>query len=353
MYGVIGDVHLGVRPYDDHRRALEVVEAFEQALDALSDMPLILIQELFDSTIVPNWVHKKLLKLKEANRKQHWLILGGNHDSTKTYDSVSALDAFAEAYNVTVVNSHTVETIHTSEACVLCIPHMRSQTEFLNAVDGVLASSQRWDACMIHSMLDSKLDLGPNDLNVDLGRVLRLSHQCGRIWVGHEHKPKEVEANKVYQVGSTIELDFGELGPRYVYRVEDGTVNKVKVTAGRPMVKLQHDWIGPIPLLTTLDSLNNEVIYKIEINGVPAEEYSAAVNVCNTASQKPGLKIFDIRKLGHTELKVTAINAQFNLLSEFDLFAKEANLEQAAGMRQLLMESIERTLLEDEEAPAC
>lgn len=351
MYGVIGDVHLGVRPYDDHRRALEVVEAFAQALDKLSDMPLILIQELFDSTVIPNWIYKRLLSLKETHRQQHWLILGGNHDSTKTYDSVSALDAFAEVYNVTVVNSHTPETVVLDNVRTLCIPHMRSQTEFIKAVDDVLASGVRWDACMLHSMLDSKLDLGPNDLNIDLGRVLKLSHQCGRVWLGHEHGPKEVEPNKVYQVGSTIELDFGELGTRYVYRVEDGTVNKVKLSVGRPMIKVQYDWAGPVHLLTMLDALNAEAIYKIEINGVPAEEYSAAMNVCE-AYRGQGLKIFDIRKLGQVELKVTAINAQFNLLAEFDLFAAEADLNEASEMRIRLLEAIEQTLIEDEEAPA-
>lgn len=350
MYGVIGDVHLGAKPYDDHRRALEIVDAFELALDKLSDMPLILIQELFDSTVIPNWIYKRLLYLKEVHRDQRWLILGGNHDSTKTYDSVSALDAFAEIYNVEVVNSHEAKTVSIVGTDVLCIPHMRSQTEFLTAIDDLLATNQRWDACMLHAMLDSKLDLGPNDLNLDLGRVLRLSHQCGRVWLGHEHKPKEVEPNKVYQTGSTLELDFGELGPRYVYRVEDGVVNKVKLASGRPMIKLQYDWTGPVPLLTMLDTLNTEAIYKIEINGVPVEEYSAAVNVCD-AYRGTGLKIFDIRKLGQVELKVTAIKAQFNLLTEFDLFAAEAQLDDADEMRVRLVEAIEQTLIEDEEAP--
>lgn len=352
MYGVIGDAHLGVKPYDDSARALEVINALEQGLSLLEDEPVVLMQELFDSTVIPNWVYKALLKLKERHRDQKWVVLGGNHDSTKTYDSVSALDAFSEVHNVYIANSHKVETICIDNLRVLCIPHMRSQIEFIKAVDDILYTSLRWDACMLHAMLDSKLDLGPNDLNIDSDRVIRLSQQCGRVWVGHEHKPKEVVPDKVYQVGSTLELDFGELGPRFVYRVNNG-VSKLRLHCGRPMIKLQYDWVGPVQLLQALESLKDEVIYKLEINGVPAEDYSAAVNVCNTASQKPGLKIFDIRKLGHTELKVTAINAQFNLLTEFDLFAQEANLEQAAGMRQLLMESIERTLLEDEEAPAC
>lgn len=351
MYGVIGDIHLGVKPYDDAMRGLEAIEALDKALELLADLPVVLMQELFDSTIVPNWVYKALLRLKEKHRSQIWIIDGGNHDSTKTYDSVSALDAFAELHNVFVVNSHKPETVQINNLSILCIPHMRSQVEFLTAVDDILRTSQRWDACMIHSMVDSKLDLGPNDLNIDTDRLNRLSHQCARIWLGHEHKPKEIIPGKVYMTGSTLELGFGELGIRYVYRIEGGVVNKVKLQVGRPMIKLQYDWVGPVQLLQALDTLKDNAIYKIEINGVPVEEYSAAVNVCSTIDPKSGLKIFDIRKLGHKELKVTAINAQFNMLTEFELFAEEAQLEHAVDMRLLLTEAIAQTLTEDEEVP--
>lgn len=348
-YGCIGDVHLGFKAYDTDQRSRETLDTFKEAVELLRDCPVILIQELFDETVIPNWIKKELLKLKEDYRDQVWVVLGGNHDSTKTYSSVSMLDAFAEVHNVEVVNSHEPIVICVKGIHILCVPHMKSQKAFLEALDQYCAMGCTWDAAMLHCMVNSKLDLGPNDLNIDTKRLELLASKCNHVWLGHEHTPWQPMAN-VYMLGSILEFDFGQLGPKYVYKVEDTQITKIRIPQPRPMIQHEWDWTGPVKAMQDLQALDADCIHKVIYNNIPVEEASTASSTVNLfESQYDGTIIFDLRKLGHKELKVTAIDASLDLLEEFDIFA-EANGIASEEMKSRLEEAILLTLTEDEEA---
>lgn len=349
-YGVIGDVHLGFKAYDTDQRSRETLDTFRKSVELLKDCPVLLIQELFDETVVPNWIKKELLKLKDDYREQRWIVLGGNHDSTKTYSSVSMLDAFAEVYNVEVVNSHEPAVVGAKGLHVLCVPHMRSQEEFLSSIDHLPGSS--WDAVMLHCMVNSGLDLGPNDLNLDTPRLERLCAQAKHVWIGHEHSPWQPTANS-YVTGSIMEFDFGQLGPKFVYEVKDTQVTKILIPQPRKMLQHERDWTGPVQAMQYLQALEPGCIHKVIYNNIPVEEASMASNTVNLFStQYDGTVLFDLRKLGHKELKVTAIDASLNLIEEFQLFANANSVPHEEEMFNRLEEAIALTILEDEEAAA-
>lgn len=351
-YGVIGDVHLGFKAYETDQRSREVIDTFKVAVDLLKDCPVLLIQELFDETVVPNWVKKELLKIKEDNRDQVWVVLGGNHDSTKTYSSVSMLDAFAEVHNVEVVNSHESMVVCAKGLNVLCIPHMRSQKEFLESLDRLLVSDFRWDAIALHCMVNSKLDLGPNDLNIDMQHLEFLSSRAKHVWLGHEHTPWQPTAN-AYVTGAIMEFDFGQLGPKYVYSVEETTVTKILIPQPRKMLQHEWEWSGPVQAMQALQALEPGCIHKVIYNSIPVEEASLAANATSLfAAQYDGTILFDLRKLGHRELKVTAIDASLNLMEEFEVFAESNDIQAQAEMQARLEEAIALTISEDEEAAA-
>jgi len=349
-YGVIGDAHLGFKAYDTERRTEEVSQTFAVAVGLLSHLPVIVIPgDLMDDTTCPNWVKRDLLALKEKHRDQIWVIDGGNHDSTKTYSSVSVLDAFAEVHNVIVVNHFLPKELHVNGLHILAIPHTKSQEDFLGAIDLLLATDHKWDICLLHCMVASGLDLSPNDLNIDMERLSLLSKRCGHIWIGHQHGV-EKHLENVYIPGGTVEFNFGELGTKYVYEVEDGCVCKHVIPQPRKLIQQVLEWDGPINLMNQLRGLSTDSIYKLIVDHIPAEEYSGAKSAMDVVvSQFKGDIIYSLNKTGHVEVQVTEINASFDLLEEFEIFVDQNNIPAVDDMRARLEDAVSELLSEDED----
>lgn len=344
-YGLIGDAHQGFKAYGSDLRTQETIDVLAQGLSLLKDKPIVLFAgDFFDDTVVPNWVKKQIIALKELYHNQEWVILGGNHDSTKTYSSVSALDVLGEVNNITVVNSHKIETIDICGLSILCIPHVRSQKEFLDSIDNLIASEMSWDIALLHCLVGSALDLSPNDLNIDLYRLDLLSQKVGTIWIGHQHQPVEVIPGKVFIPGSILEFDFGQLGDKFVYGPEP-----LKLEQPRKMVRMDLDCpTSPIEFVSSM-KLTEDSIYRVDINNIPAEDYSNIKGACDLIeSQFKGDVLFNLYKLGHKELQVTAIDARFDLLEEFDNFCIDNNIE-VGRKKDLLKDAIAEVLVEEED----
>ena len=344
-YGVIGDAHLNFKAYDTDRRTEETSAVFASAVGLLSHLPVIFIPgDLFDDTTCSNWVKRDLLALKEKHADQIWVIDGGNHDSTKTYSSVSVLDAFAEIHNVVVVNNFLPKELHVNGLHVLAIPHTRSQEAFLDAIDLLLATDRKWDVCLLHCMVGSGLDLSPNDLNIDLERLDSLANRCGHIWIGHQHGV-ERPLDNVYIPGGTMEFNFGELGKKYVYEVA-----KHVIPQPREMKQVELDWEGPVKLLDTFRGMSETAIYKIILDGIPAEDYSNAKSAMDViVSQFKGDIIYNLNKTGHVEVQVTEINASFDLLDEFEIFVEANSVPSSEDMRSRLTDAVSELLSEEED----
>lgn len=345
-YGLVGDAHQGFKAYNSERRTQEAINVLTQGLALLKDKPTVLFAgDFFDDTSIPNWVKKQIIALKEQYKEQEWLILGGNHDSTKTYSSVSALDVLGEVANITVVNSHKMETVELGGNRILCIPHVKSQTEYLKLLDDCIAADDEWDIALLHSLVDSGLDLGPNDLNLDLYRLDLLSQKVSTIWIGHQHQPVELIQGKAYIPGSIMEFDFGQLGEKFVY-TNDGPLSLVQP---RKMVRMEMECpTSPIEFVATL-KLEEDSIYRIDIKSIPIEDYSNIKAACDLIEdQFKGDVMFNLYKLGHKELQVTAIDARFDLLDEFDQFCIDNSIE-PGRMKSILSDAVAEVTMEEED----
>ncbi len=338
-YGVIGDVHLGFKAYGTDRRTKEIFTSFEAALTILKDKPVIFLPgDLFDETTCSNWVERDLFALKEKFKDQLWVIDGGNHDSTKTYSSVSVLDTFAEVNNVIVINSFKPEVLDVMGLKVLAIPHMKSQDDFLECLDSL---DDKYDVALLHCLVDSNLDLSPNDLNIDNARLKRLAALCDRVWIGHQHKAEQILPNVIIP-GGVIEFAFGEVGTKYCYT----RTEKFAIPQTRQLVQLKLEWTGPTDLLNL--SLNKDNIYKIIMDDIPAEEFSTVkATISLLQSQFDGDIIDRLTKHGHVEVKVTEIQASFNLLEEFKSFT-EANDLDYDRMLPLLEDAVSEATAEED-----
>lgn len=329
-YGVIGDAHLGFKAYDSAVRTEECTWCFEQAVKLLYDKgirTIFQVGDLIDDTTWPNWVEKSAHAVFNKYSDVNFIILGGNHDSTKTYTSVSALDVLEERHNITIHNSFKIEYGNG----YIAIPHMKSQKEFREAV---LSIDTHVDMCMLHSMTLSKLELGPNDLNIDQEMLDHLAKYCEKVFIGHQHSPVII-SDKVYITGSTMELNFGELGPRFVYIVDEAYgVELVPIPQPRLMERIDISWSGVNDLLDRLHDLSPTTIYKIVVNYLPHSEYSiclaAIESVCVNFS---GDLIYDLIKVGHEEIEISTIDANFDLITEFKHYCDDvkalAYLEEA------------------------
>jgi len=350
MYGVIGDAHNGFKAYDSNRRTEEGIWVFEKAIELLYNAGVRVIYlpgDLIDDTVWPNWVEKKVLYLFRIYPDVTFVILGGNHDSTKTYSSVSALDVLEERNNVIVINSFTPQEFTVGNNKVLAIPHMKSQREFR---EYILSIDDIYDVCMLHAMVYSKLALGPNDLNIDEEMMANLEKHCARIWIGHQHSPVII-SNKTVITGSTFELNFGEIGPRYVYVCkDDGALELIQIPQPRLMERIDIYWAGINDLLDRVSNLDLGTIYKVVINGVPSSEYSACLAAIDTVCRGfEGDLIYDIIKTGHEEVEISTIDASFDLQQEFKSFCED-NAYDYDSLADYLDDAVSVLASEDEDS---
>lgn len=333
-WGVIGDAHLGFKAYNSSKRTEECIWCFEQAVKLLYEAgvrKIFQVGDLIDDTIWPNWVEKRAHAIFNTYSDVEFIILGGNHDSTKTYTSVSALDVLEERPNITVINNFAPYM----DDELLAIPHMKSQKEFREAV---LAVDSYHEICILHSMTLCKLDLGPNDLNIDQEMLDHLMKHCKRIYIGHQHVPIIVN-DQVIITGSTMELNFGELGPRYVYL---STGELIPIPQPRLMERIDISWSGVNDLLDRLHNLNEDCIYKVVVNYLPHTEYSICLAAIESVNFNGDL-IYDLIKVGHDEVEISTIDANFDLITEFNHFCSEP------GMVNYLEEAIAELVGEEDD----
>ena len=322
-YGVIGDAHLGFKAYDSTRRTEEGLWVFEKTIGLLYNAgvrTIFLPGDLIDDTIWSNWVEKRALYLFRIYPDVKFIILGGNHDSTKTYSSVSALDVLEERNNVVVINDFTARSFTVDSLRVLAIPHMKSQAEFKSVVMNLTGD---YDVCLLHSMVYSKLDLGPNDLNIDEVMMDKIKKHCKHTWIGHQHSPVILD-DQVIITGSIFELNFGEIGPRFCYVMDEGKLELVPIPQPRSLERIDIIWSGINDLLDRLSNLDKDTIYKVVVSGLPHTEYSSCQAAMETVvSGFEGDLIYDLIKTGHNEVNISTIDASFDLKHEFKLFCED------------------------------
>lgn len=332
-YGVIGDAHQAFKAYDSNRRTEECIWVFEKAVELLYNAgvrTIFQVGDLIDDTVWPNWVEKRVNAIFKLYPDVKFIILGGNHDSTKTYASVSALDVLEERANIVVINDFAARTFAVDSLNVLAIPHMKSQREFRETVLNIDDRHGQYDIIMLHSMVYSKLDLSPNDLNIDDQMMDSLVKHGKRIFIGHQHTPVILN-DQVVITGSTMELNFGELGPRYVYVVEDdNSLDLLPIPQPRSMERIDINWSGISDLLDRFHILDSNTIYKVVVSNLPHSEYSACLAAIETVvSGFEGDLIYDLIKIGHEEVEISTIDASFDLVTEFKHFCEDNDYDYA------------------------
>lgn len=338
---VIGDAHLGFKGVWTQDEVLFMfTKVVRDAIAAHCEL-IYMPGDLLDDTQLTNDQLRQLVAFFEDAKKAgvHFRILRGNHDSTRTYSATPAIDILGELDNVWLSPAFMPQV----EDNCLFVPHMKSQTEFLQCIDALIESSQCWGMAFLHCAIAPAFSGGPNDMSIDMDRLKQLAAKCNYVFVGHEHMPKSFLHN-VYRVGSTMEFSFGELGQRYWYIV-DGTVKAVPITPLRPMAEKKFTW--PFDVQEVLKELREGVIWKLKLLEVPAEEYK---NVRIWMDTLDSSVIWEIQKVGEkTVQEIKAIEARVDIRDEFELYTQENGIEGEAAdhMREVLHAALREVEIEE------
>ena len=338
---IIGDAHLGFKGVWTQDEVLGMFATIVRAAIAVGCVEIYTPGDLLDDTQLTNDQLRQLVALFEDAKKSgvHFRVLRGNHDSTKTYSATPAIDVLGELDSVWLSPAFMPSVKDGN----LFVPHMKSQTEFLAAIDTLLASDRRWDLAFLHCAIAPAFPGGPNDMSIDMDRLEQLASRCNFVFVGHEHSPKQFRDN-IFRVGSTMEFSFGELGQRYWYIVDDH-VQMMPIEPLRRLVERKVTW--PFDIQDVIKDLDPGVTWKLKLLEVPAEEYK---NVRVWMDTIDDTVVWEIQKVGGKELvEIRAVEARVDIRDEFELFVAEHGIEGEAvdHMREVLHAALREVEIEE------
>jgi hypothetical protein len=257
-------------------------------------------------------------------------ILGGNHDSTKTYSRVCSLDVLAELPNVRVINGFAPQTFELDDGSVVkFIPHMRSQEEFAAAIE----TSECGEYVILHAQHGDRPPYmtGSNDLFLTAELADILEDRFAYAFMGHVHKPK-VWRKTIYQTGAIQAMGPKEMGPHYVYEVELESAEPRKIdTNFHDWATYRSNWNSNATLADFLEQLqkfSHEVVFWY-LDGVPEAQLRtlrAAYDAWVDESERIVLVYFDTPLVEEGIEDIQYYDMSFNVRTELHLFAEESEM---------------------------
>lgn len=360
----IPDSQLGIRRYADSRRwkntvydhAFDVFEAMVE-LAILKDAELIVQPgDLLQSVSLDDEGWLRLLRSIERARRHgiKFVLLGGNHDSVKSYERVGTLDALAGLTGVHVINSFRPDVVDFGGFRVGGIPHMKSQDLFLAACNGW---DEEVDILLLHCSLGVTERYGPNDMQLPFNMLDSLSSHAQVMFIGHEHQFREVEDGRIFQTGSTMPFSFSEVGQKYALYwtgVSHTPVEKLPITPIIHFKEVEREWHN---LDAFMSMLNTRVkwpnhILRFTVTDIPPKDFLVARTMADAVAESSPLPmLFKLVKKGELALESIGIeSATFDLLAEWDAYAAELKLSDVAAkqLRGYVEDALVLSLGEDD-----
>lgn len=339
----IPDSQLGIRRYADDRRwknvvynhAFDVFEAMVE-LAILKEAELIVqAGDLLQNVSLDDEGWLRLLRVIERARRRgiKFVLLGGNHDSVKSYERVGTLDALAGLTDVHVINSFSPGVVDFGGFKVGGIPHMKSQNLFLEACNNW---NTEVDVLLLHCSLGVTEKFGPNDMQLPF-EMFGLFNHSKVTFIGHEHQFREVVNGSVFQTGSTMPFSFSEVGQKYAlyYDPSKGPVEKLPIVPVVFFREIEQAWQDVDSFMAMLNTRVQwpSHILRFTVTGIPPEQFPVAKAMADAVAESSPLPIlFKLTKKGELSINsIGTVSTTFDLLAEWDGYAAELNLPAAAA----------------------
>jgi len=378
----VPDAHIDLKRYETRRvwdgaMTEDAFKAFEFCVDLAIQQNVQLLTcagDLFTGISLSDKAWERVIAAFERLRKANIgaVILGGNHDSVRTYYRRSSLDALGALSHVHVINGFQPEVFEFGDIKVGGIPHMKNAAKYINAAKNW---EEQVDVLLLHCLIGDYSDgkkMGPNDMWLPPEMVQRLKAFSKLIFIGHEHRFNRFMPG-VWQTGATMPMSFSELGEKYalvwdtnpnvnLYEVPEkllpyGVASEVPIPSPRAFYDYEREWKGRDEFAKLLNErrTDSRCAFRFRIHGIPSEEFplakvmSEAVSAAADAAQ---ILVFDLRKKDEQTLEdVTHEQAHFDLLTEFEEFCEKQKIskEERESMGQMLAEALLAIEAEEED----
>jgi len=367
----IPDAHLGARRYGKNKRWDTIVydaafntfsSIISQAIDPFGVDAITVSGDMLDKISVDDAGWMRLLTEVERLRKAgiQLVILGGNHDSVKSYDRVGGVDALNALSNVTVINGFipevvTVGNVPNSYFQVGGIPHCKSQNEFQRFVN---EWNTKVNILLLHASVgdySQSTRMGPNNLWLTVDQLARLKAYADFIVVGHEHSQRDILEN-VWQVGATMPFAFSELGTKWLVLMDTITkgAEKYAITQSLTWTDLEFEFSSRDDLAVRLAGRPQSVtdVVRMNVFNVPAEHYGLSKLMCNMAQNAtPGVFLCDLHRVGDLEVKdISNESVKFDLTVELEEHCKKtkASQEDTDALKTYIEDAINQYVNEED-----
>lgn len=363
----IPDSHLGLKRFEERKdladtfvRAMFNAFSFciDEALRRKVDLVTCtgdLLNGVHESEATMYFLIQKLQQLQAADINV--LLTGGNHDSVRSYNTVSSLDMLSALDNVTVVNHFAPELHYISGIRVAVFPHCKSVDLFQQYIK---SWSNPADVAIMHASLQdySSTNMNQNSMWIKPADLLGLLEHVPVVLAGHEHDPWSMLCSggtQLIQVGATMQFSFADNNHSKVCQlIEDGHVTMLPIPSQLDFSSIEAQWAGKNDLATLLtDKIGTHDVRRIRVHDVPRESYSIAKMMADAAASSAAGKL-QVELFRVDEMQLEEVGKQesgsFNLLAEFDEFAKAGNLDpdMAQELRTLLRDALAVVKEEDE-----
>jgi DNA repair exonuclease SbcCD nuclease subunit len=265
MITFIGDIHLGVERTAHTtpagrarlRRAVHELAFRLTGEESGAGSSPILLGDLFDKARNTDEV------LVQGNNvaSNCAAVLAGNHDlvnrdGAETSLSLLAKQRRASRLNLVLPNYSRPEAFHLMEddgTQVIGVPYQPTQGAFLQALEHAKeVCSPAFSRHVLCLHCDYELGFeAPETVNIlTRGAAEGLLEHFDYVFCGHEHNSRELFGGRLVMAGSIMPMSFSEMSDKFIWRLGDGKVEKVRVWSAEERYRSMSPCLGDGPVLS-------------------------------------------------------------------------------------------------------
>lgn len=333
------DPHLGCVRHSHttiaSRKALQT-QLYLSALDIVrtDDCKKICLGDLFDKYSNPEEIidqGRDVLALTD-------LVVAGNHDVVAREDKLGSLEFLMGQFGSRISLApfgHTLYTVRglDEDGVFIAVPHHTTQSLFEAALEGArqeagkIKALERTVYLLLHCNYETPFADTETTLNLTSVKAEKLLETFDRIFIGHEHIPRDLHGGRVMIIGNTHPTSFADISDKFVISIKGGTVQReliwkasdhyVQLTA-EELLKNQASGLDPV--------IDTEGLEFIRITG----EVTAAEQVAISKL---------VTQLWRADPEIFAINLDTQIKDD-----SKSVVKMGAGTLETLPQRIEREL---------
>ena len=276
------DPHIGLNRHShttpaSRARLKENLIAQAASLTSVGFDATICLGDLFDSHDVDNGSLIDGINIYQSCD----LTLFGNHDLSNRSDIYSAIEVASEVTPTSVPRRPAWEP----KASMLelygvrfwFIDHKLNQTIFEEALQYAYDRAEAGDVLLLHCNYNSPFASQESTLNLSEENAHDLLDVFDYVFIGHEHRPRELYDGRIMLLGNTHPTGFADISDKFAYKliIDDRGIVRVEKSLiwSEELNYLEVDWTE----LSELTQLGDSIQF-ISVNGAAHSQHGATIS---------------------------------------------------------------------------